>query len=79
MRQIIERRLEIGKDVCVCFVDFEKAFDRVNWELLLRALKKRGVDWKDKRMIANLYMNQSTVVRVNNRQSERCSIRQGVR
>ena len=79
MRQIIERRLEIGKDVCVCFVDFEKVFDRVNWELLLKVLKKRGVDWKDRRMVANLYMNQSTVVRVNNKWSERSSIRQGVR
>ena len=79
MRQIIERRLEIGKDVCVCFVDFEKVLDCVNWELLLKALKKRGVDWKDRRMKTILYMNQSTVLRVNNRQNERCSIRQGVR
>ena len=79
MRQIIERRLEIGEDTYICFVDFEKAFDRVNWDLLLKALKQRGVDWKDRRMIANLYMKQSTVVRVNNKHSERCDIGQGVR
>ena len=69
----------MGEDTYICFVDLEKAFDHVSWELLLKALKQRGVDWKDRRMIANLYMIQSTVVRVNNKQSERCDIGQGVR
>jgi len=31
MRMLCERSLEHGNDVYVCFVDFEKAFDRVNW------------------------------------------------
>ena len=65
MRQVIERRLEMGEDTYICFVDFEEAFDHVSWELLLKALKQR--DWKDRRIIANLYMKQATVVRVNNR------------
>lgn len=40
------------------FVDFEKAFDRVNWIKMLGTLKKIGVDWKDRRLIAELHLNQ---------------------
>ena len=31
MRIIAERTLEIDEELCVCFVDWQKAFDRVNW------------------------------------------------
>ena len=31
MRVLCEWSLEHGNDVYICFVDFEKAFDRVNW------------------------------------------------
>ena len=36
MRMLCERSLEHENDVYVCFVDFEKAFDRVNWFECLR-------------------------------------------
>ena len=36
MRMIWERSLEFGNNVYICFVDFEKAFDTVNWERLRR-------------------------------------------
>ena len=32
MRMICERSPEFGNNAYICFVDFEKAFDRVNWE-----------------------------------------------
>ena len=44
MRVLCERSLEHGNDVFVCFVDFEKAFDRVDWVMMMRFLKKIGVD-----------------------------------
>ena len=34
MRIIAERTLEID-GVCVCFIDRQKAFDRVNWTKLM--------------------------------------------
>ena len=39
LRTLCERSLEHGKDVYICFVDFEKAFDRVNWVKLMQILK----------------------------------------
>ena len=40
MRILCERRLVLGDEVFVCFVDFEKAFERVDWVKLMKVLKK---------------------------------------
>ena len=39
----------------MCFVDYEKAFDRVNWVKLLEVLISIGVDWRDQQLIERLY------------------------
>src|SRR6476661_1704792 len=54
MRIICERSLEFGNNVYICFVDFEKAFDRVNWEKIMKVFQSIGVDWRDRRMISEL-------------------------
>ncbi|CAF0993956.1 unnamed protein product [Didymodactylos carnosus] len=74
MRMLYERCLEHGLDVFICFVDFEKAFDRVNWKKLMEILKKIGVDWKDRRLIKNLYLNQEAIVRVADGMSQKNQI-----
>ena len=57
MRMLCERSLEIGQDVYICFVDFEKAFDRVDWVRMVK-IWNIGVDWRDRRLIVDLYMKQ---------------------
>lgn len=79
MRMLCERSLENGNDVYICFVDFEKAFDRVDWIRMLKILKDLGVDWRDRRMINELYMKQEAVVRVADGESEPGVIGRGVR
>lgn len=79
MRMLIERSLEHDNDVYVCFVDFEKAFDRVDWGKLLKLMTEIGVDWKDRRAIANLYMKQEVMVKVDGEMSEAGIIGRGVR
>src|SRR5580700_3917209 len=54
MRMLCERNLEHGNDVYICFVDFEKAFDRVNWIKMMEVLKLPGVDWRDRRPMSDL-------------------------
>ena len=75
----MERRIEFNKDLYVCFVDYEKAFDRVDWKKLMMILEEIGVDWRDRRLIAKLYMEQTAVVRINSEVTEPCLIGRGVR
>src|ERR1043165_4914434 len=79
MRVICERSLEHGNEVFICFVDFEKAFDRIDWVMMLNILRKIGVDWRDRRLILNLYMNQKAVVKIQQELSEEGEIGRGVR
>ena len=52
MKRIIsERTVEIDEELCVCFIDWQKAFDRVNWTKLMHILKGNGIDWREKRLI----------------------------
>src|SRR6476469_5350792 len=61
MRIIRERSLEFRNNKYICFVDLEKAFDRVNWEKMMKVIQSIDVDWRDRRMISELYMNQEAV------------------
>ena len=44
LRIISERTLEIDAELCVCFIDWQKSFDRVNWTKLIQILKGTGID-----------------------------------
>ena len=44
----------MNKEVYLCFIDYEKAFDWVNHEKLIECLKDIGLDEKDVRCIENL-------------------------
>ena len=79
LRMLTERSLEYGQEVYICFVDYEKAFDRVDWRKLMNALRRRGVDWKDRRLIGNLYMGQTVKIRIEGVCSEAGEIGRGVR
>jgi retron-type reverse transcriptase len=63
MRIISERTLDIGEEICVCFIDWQEAFDRVKWIKLMEILKKSGTGWRDRKLISKLYMDQSVKVR----------------
>jgi hypothetical protein len=56
LRIISERMLEINAELCVCFIDWQKAFDRVNWTKLMQILKETGIDWRERGLISNLNM-----------------------
>jgi hypothetical protein len=79
LRIISERTLEIDEELCVCFIDWNKAFDRVNRTKLMQILKGTGIDWRERRLISNLYMVQSVKVRLNRGETRRVKIGRGVR
>jgi hypothetical protein len=61
----LERRLEVNRTTYVTFIDLEKAFDKVNWKLLCKTMKKVGLDRKDRRLILALYRSQNTIIEIN--------------
>jgi len=54
MRIIAERTLEIDEELFVCFIDWQKAFDHVNWTKLMQILKRTGIDWRERRLISKI-------------------------
>jgi hypothetical protein len=74
-----ERTLEKDEELSVCFKDWQKAFDRVNWTKLMQILKETGIDWSEIRLISNLYMAQSVKVRLNRKETRSVKIGRGVR
>ena len=79
MTIISERTLEIYEELSVCFKDSRKAFDRVNWTKLMQILKETGIDWRERRLINNLYMAQGFKVRLNRGETRSVEIGSGVR
>ena len=79
LRTLIERSLEVNKDVCLCFIDYTKAFDRVRHDELVRQLTQLKVDGKDLRIIKNMYWEQRACMKVSNDFSSFEKIQRGVR
>ena len=71
--------LEYNNKVCVCYIDYEKAFDRVEWTKLMTILQNIGVDWRYRKLIWNLYNKQVAYVRIDDGLSAACTIGRGVR
>jgi len=79
LRMISKRTLDIDEGLCVCFIDWQKAFDRVSWTKLMQILKETGIEWCERRLINNLYMVQSVKVRLNRGETRSVKIGRGVR
>jgi len=79
LRKLGERSIQVGQDVYICFVGYEKAFDRVDWVKLMHVLRRLRVDYRDRRLTGNLYLDQSFKVRVDGGDFEPGIIGRGTR
>ena len=79
VRIIAERTLEVDEELCVCFIDWQKAFDRVNWTKLMQILKRIGIDWQERRLISKLCMEQKVKVGLDQGATRSVQIGRGVR
>ena len=66
LRNIIERTLEIQKEVYFCFIDYIKAFDRGQHMEIIEQLQQLHVDGKDLRIIKIIYWEQTATVKIEN-------------
>ena len=69
------------KCIIICFVDFEKAFDSLNWVKMFEIMKSLHSDWRDRRWLEDLHMRQEAMVRSVGGDSDPgvigCGVRQG--
>lgn len=76
---LFQRCLDINQDVYACYIDFEKAFDRVKHDRLHQLLLNKNIDSCDIRIISNLYWGQRANTLIDNQPTEEMEIRRGVR
>ena len=79
LRMLGERSIEMQKDIFLCFIDYEKAFDTVRHMDLLTVLSRLQMGGKEMRIIRNLYYDQTAAVRVGDELAEWVEIERGVR
>ena len=60
MRLICEKQIEHSKNVYCCFIDYSKAFDCVDFELMWRTLLSFGIPKYLVECLKDLYENQTT-------------------
>ena len=79
LRCIADRCLEVNQDLYSSLIDYTKAFDRVQHNILMEILCYLDMSAKDLRLIQNMYINQSASIRHNEKSSGQVSIKRGVR
>ena len=78
LRRLQEAYLAKEKKLYMCFVDLEKAFDRVPRKVLEWAMRKRGIPEVTVRAVMSLYEGAKTRVRVGLELSEEFEVKVGV-
>ena len=79
LKQIFEKSWEYAKDLFACFVDLEKAYDRIPRDKLWRVLQEYGVDGQLLLAIKSFYCQPEVCVRVNRMQSKPFHVGVGLR
>ena len=78
LRQLQEKYLGKKKCLYYCFVDLEKAFDRVPRKVIEFALRKKGAEEKLVQTVMRLYKGARNRVRVDSEVSEPFEVKVGV-
>lgn len=79
IKEIISRKMSVGKKVYLAFLDMEKAFDKVPRAQIWRSLHEREVNDKLIRVVKSLYRETKNSVISRNRTSEMFTTKEGVR
>ena len=59
----MKKAREMQKDIFMCFIDYSKAFECVDHDLLRRNLQELGIPRHLIKLMNNLYTNQEATVR----------------
>jgi len=79
IRQLIEKKREFNQPVVMYFIDYNKAFDCVQWRKLWTTMQGMGVPEHLIDLIRNLYKKSRVAIRVEDTLSETFQPTKGVR
>ena len=79
IRQLTEKAIAKNREIHLCFIDLEKAFDRIKRQDVWKILKDRGVDYELVENIKSLYRHTECYVRVRNERSEMFTYNSGLK
>ena len=79
LRNIIEKCREYNKDLYACFIDYSKAFDCVEHQMMWKIMIEMGFPRHLVRLIESLYESQEAAVRIEGETSEWFEVGKGVR
>ena len=79
LKTILKNRINHGKSTYLCFIDFTKAFDRVEHKMLIDVLKKKGVKPAEIRLICEIYNKQRAFMPNDSERENDMKTKRGVR
>ena len=79
LNEIIENHKKNNKNLYLCFIDIEKAYDKVNRELLIKVLGKVGLPAKVVNIIKSLYLDTRATYMLGEFETDWVDIENGVR
>jgi len=79
LRIVTQREIQVKRKIYTCFVDYQKAFDRVKHDKLVEIMRTAGITELEMKLIVSLYWNQYATVKTRNGISRIICIRGGVR
>ena len=79
MHWIIKKTSNFQKNIYLCFIDYDKAFDCVDHKKLWKILKEMGIPDHPTCLLRNLYAGQEATVRTGHGRTNWFQIRKGVR
>ena len=77
--EVLKKLLQNGDSPYLCLYDLEKAFDSVEYDVLLHHLYSTGINGKTWRLIRSWYTNPTCAIRFNGDVSSSFSIERGVK
>ena len=79
LKTILGNRINMGEETYLCFIDFKKAFDRVDHAKLIEILRERSVPEREVQLLSEMYTRQEGFMKADDRKEYPIEIGRGVR
>lgn len=79
VRNLIEKSVEYNFPIRLAFIDYEKAFDSIEWSAVVNAMEAARIDSRYISLLSNIYRKATMSVQVNDTKTDMIKIGKGVR